>query len=79
MNTCNRMYVADVSLISSVGGCAVSSAAAINAGVSAIRETAFLNKKLKPIKMAMVPDDALPLIHPSLSSSKLPSRQLRLL
>lgn len=79
MSENNRIYVADVAMITPVGGTALKSAAAINAGVSAIRETAQLNKKLKPIKMALVLEAALPPLQPKLAQLNLPARQIRLL
>lgn len=62
-----------------VGGTAAATAAAINAACSAIEETAFLNKKFKPIRIASVPEGALPSLTPKIDSSNYSSRTLRLL
>lgn len=73
------IYVADIGMINPVGANPIMTSASVRAGVSAIEETAILNKKLKPIKMALVPDDALPQLKPTLATSHIPTRQLRLL
>ncbi len=74
-----RIYIAETSMITAIGANTAMSAAAFNAGISAFVETDILNKKLKPIKMAMVPDEVLPGINSKLLTQKLPDRQLRLI
>lgn len=74
-----RVYVADVGMITSIGGNAHMNAASVNAGFSEVSETPFLNKRLKPIKMGLVPEDALPAVNPALVHNTLPARQLRML
>ena len=73
------MQVIGAGVVTSVGGSAVTTAAAVAAGISTTKETEILNKQLVPIKMARVPDGALPDIHEALSGNKLPARQQRLL
>ncbi len=73
------IYVADIGMINPVGANPIMTSAAVRAGVCAIEETALLNKKLKPIKMALVPDSALPPLKSTLAASHIPTRQLRLL
>jgi len=79
MSADNPIYLAASSMITPVGGNTAMTAAAINAGISQIAETAILSKKLKPIKMALVPEAVLPPLTRELLNSSLPSRQLRLL
>lgn len=79
MSASPRIYVFGIGMITPVGLNAAMTAASIRAEYSAIEETSVLNKKLKPIKMASVPEDALPAVNPALLGSKLSSRQLRLL
>lgn len=75
----NPIYLAAPSMVTPVGGNTVMTATAINAGVSQIAETAILNKRLKPIKMALVPEGVLPPVNPATIAHPLPVRQLRLL
>lgn len=75
----NPIYLAASSMVTPVGGNTVMTATAINAGVSQIAETAILNKRLKPIKMALVPEGVLPPVNPAILAHPLPARQLRLL
>src|SRR5690606_35738157 len=75
----NPIYLAASSMVTPVGGNTITTAAAINAGVSQIAETAILNKRLKPIKMALVPEGVLPPVNPAILAHPLPARQLRLL
>ena len=79
MSEVNRIYIANVAMVTPVGNNALMSAASINASVSAIAETGVLNKKLKPIKMGLVREDALVQLNPKLLQLNLPSRQMRLL
>jgi len=71
--------VIGVGMITSVGGDAVTTAAAVAAKISAVKETPILNRHLKPVKMAQVPVGALPDVNEKLKSDKLPDRQQRLL
>src|SRR5690606_4917121 len=79
MSADNPIYLAASSMITPVGGNTAMTAAAINAGISQIAETAILSKKLKPIEMALVPEGVWRPLTPELLNSSLPSRQLRLL
>jgi len=74
------MHVIGTGMVTPVGGDAVTTAAAVAAEVSGVRETEILNKRLIPIKMSQVPDGALPAINEKLKDDKkLPERQQRLL
>ncbi len=73
------VQVVSTGMITPVGGDAAMTAAAVAASISAVQETDILNKKLTPIKMAQVPDDALPELNEKLKNSQLSSRQQRLL
>ena len=74
------VQVIGTGMITPVGSDAVMTAAVVAAEVSAVRETEILNKSLMPIKMAQVPDGALPAINEKLKDDKkLPERQHRLL
>lgn len=75
-----KVYVAGVGMITSVGANAEMTSAAVNAGISGYQETNYYNKNLDPMRMAMVPDDALPPIKDELKSMLgIPSSQLRML
>lgn len=75
----NPVYLAASTMVTPVGGNTIMTAAAINVGASQIAETAILNKRLKPIKMALVPETVLPPLNPEILAHPLPARQLRLL
>jgi len=66
-------------IVTPVGGNAETTAAAVAAGISAIEETGVLSKQQTPVKMARVPDGALPDIHEALKDNELSVRQQRLL
>lgn len=75
-----KVYVAGVGMITPVGFNAASTAAAVRAGVSAYHETDLLNKKIDPIVIASIPEEALPPISEKLAKKDgLTARQLRLL
>ena len=61
-----KVYVAGVGMITPVGANAEMTAAAVKAGISTFQETNIYNKDFKPMKMALVPDEALPPLNLSL-------------
>ncbi|HHI92320.1 MAG TPA: hypothetical protein ENK04_02225 [Gammaproteobacteria bacterium] len=73
------VQVIGAGMVTPVGGNAVTTAAAVAAEVSSVQETSFRNKHYMPIKMAQVPDGALPEINEKLKNSLLLPRQHRLL
>ncbi|VAW90086.1 hypothetical protein MNBD_GAMMA17-1622 [hydrothermal vent metagenome] len=74
------MHIIGTGMVTPVGENAVTTAAAVASEVSAVREIDILNKKLTPIKMAQVPDGALPPINEKLKEEKkISQRQQRLL
>jgi len=75
----NQIYLVASECITSLGNSASVSTAAFKAGISLFAETAFLNKKLNPIKMALVPDEALPKLKDEDKFRCIPSRQQRLI
>jgi len=79
MNEQPSVHVIGSGMVTSVGGNAVTTAAAMAAEFSAVEETSILNKRLEPIKMALVPEGAIPDLNEELKALKLPNRQQRLL
>lgn len=79
MNDSSSVYVATAEMLTSVGANAASTAAAVNAGISGVAESPFVNRQLKSIKMAMVPEKILPTLKPDLQKRNLPARHTRLL
>lgn len=73
------VQVIGAGMVTPVGGSAVTTAAAVAAEVSGVQETDILNRGLEPIKMAQVPDGALPDINEKFKNSLLLPRQHRLL
>ncbi|VAW88950.1 hypothetical protein MNBD_GAMMA17-1958 [hydrothermal vent metagenome] len=73
------VQVIGAGMVTPVGGNAATTAAAVAAEISATEETEILSKQQTPIKMARVPNGALPDIHEALSDNKIPARQQRLL
>ena len=75
-----KVYVAGVGMITPVGFDAASTAAAVKAGVSRYADSPHYNKNFNPMKMALVPEDALPPLNEKLSSMpELTARQRRML
>lgn len=75
-----KVYVAGIGMFTPVGFDAASTAAAVRAGVSGYLESDLLNKKIDPITLARIPEDALPSICEKLSlTDGLTARQVRLL
>ena len=75
------MFIAGVSMVTAVGGDALMTAAAVKAGVSAIQESPYFNKRFEPIKMASVPEGALATLDPDVADRlpALSAREMRLL
>jgi 3-oxoacyl-[acyl-carrier-protein] synthase-1 len=75
-----KVYVAGVGMITPVGFDAASTTAAVRAGVSAYKASEHYNKNYNPMRMAVVPEDALPPLNPSIISNVgLTSREQRML
>lgn len=74
-----KVYVAGIGMITPVGANAEMTAAAVRAGVSAYESSRHHNKRFYPMRMALVPDDALPALKPELEAAGLPTRQRRML
>lgn len=75
-----KVYIAGMGMITSIGGSAVTTAAAVRARRKGFRESNVLNKNIEPMKIARVPDDALPPLHEKLEQTDgLTARRLRLL
>jgi 3-oxoacyl-[acyl-carrier-protein] synthase-1 len=75
------MYISCVSMVTALGCNADMTAAAVNAGLSQVQESRYFNKEFQPIKMATVPDGALPELTPIVVGKfpQLSSREKRLL
>lgn len=78
MTSVPRVFVAASAMVTAVGQSAATTAAAVTAGVSRFEDSDMLNKRLRPIRMALVREEALPQA-PELSSMMMPSRQERML
>ncbi len=74
-----KIYIAATGMITSVGVNTAMTTAAVRAGINAYQESAYYNKQRKLMKMALVPDDALPPLNENLSSKTLTARQRRML
>lgn len=78
--TLRKVYLVASGMLTPVGYDSVSTAAAVRAGVSAYANSAHYNKNRQAMRMALIPDDALPPLNPALeSNSGLTARQRRLL
>lgn len=67
----NKEYVvvARVGMFTPIGHNTEMTTASVNAGINMYRESPFRNKKLKPIKAALIPDGALPELHEDIAAS----------
>jgi 3-oxoacyl-[acyl-carrier-protein] synthase-1 len=68
-----------VGMVTPVGLYAASAAAAVRAGVSRIRESSIHGKWLEPHRMAIIAEDSLPPLAPSLHSKPMTSARARML
>ena len=69
-----------VGMVTAVGMGARQTAASVRAGISRFAETSIYDKRFQPFKMALLPDDALPPLEPSLEEViGLTARQIRML
>ncbi len=71
--------VVSTGVVTPIGDNALKTSVAISAGICMFEETGFLTKRYQPIKMATVPDGALPSLNKKLPAKYLPDRQLRML
>ena len=75
-----KVFIAGVGMITAVGANAETTTAAVNAGISAFRDSVHFNKNFNPMRMALIPEDALPPLNPDkVSIAGLTSRERRML
>lgn len=78
--TSSKIYVAAIGMLTPLGFDSVSTAAAVRAGMSAYEDSSQYNKKFHPMRMALVPEDALPPLNPELEfAAGITARQNRML
>lgn len=76
----NQAAILAVGMMTAVGLGARQTAASVRAGIARIRETSLYDRRFQPFKMALLPDDALPPLEPSLEKIiGLTARQIRML
>jgi 3-oxoacyl-[acyl-carrier-protein] synthase-1 len=76
----DKLYLVDSHLITPVGDTALVTAAAVRAGYSAYADTEYANRDYQPMRMARVPEEALPPLKDELwRTNGLSARQRRLL
>lgn len=76
----SKIYLAATGMLTPVGFDSVSTNAAVAAGISAYEDSRHHNKNFNPMRMALIPEDALPPLNPELTSlTGLTSRQRRIL
>lgn len=72
--------ILSVGMVTSVGIGAQQTAASVRAGICRFRETSIYDKRFQPFKMALLPEEALPPLEPSLDALVgLTARQARML
>jgi 3-oxoacyl-[acyl-carrier-protein] synthase-1 len=75
-----RAVILSVGMMTSVGIGARQTAASVRAGICRFRETSIYDKRFQPFKMALLPEEALPPLEPSLETVVgLTARQARML
>ena len=62
MSTVDRLYITAIGMITPIGFNAEMTYASFNAGISAFSDSPYFNQQYMPIKMALIPQDALPAI-----------------
>lgn len=76
----NRISILNMGMVTSVGMNAEQTAASVRAGLTSFEETSIYNKRFEPFVMALLPDEALPPLHPEIDKMiGLTSRQIRML
>lgn len=79
MSEIAKAYVVGAGVVSPIGANAHMTSAALAAGIGAIEDSAFLNSRLKAIKMANISEELLQPLAEKLKVQNLPSRQVRIL
>ncbi len=80
MKNIPHIYIADTGMITAVGANTKMTACAVRTGTNMYHASQNHNKRLKPMKIAWVPDDALPVLSDKLASMEmLTARQTRML
>ena len=72
-------YVAATGVVCPIGIGSAQASASFRAGLSAFSESSVHNREFEPIRMALLPEDALPPLADALQNSSLTTRQRRLL
>ncbi|HMW47392.1 MAG TPA: hypothetical protein PKD17_01090 [Cellvibrionaceae bacterium] len=75
----SHAYIAATGMITPVGPNTAATHAAVAAGISAYADSNHYNKQSHPMRMALIPEDALPPLNPALNVLGLSYRQQRLL
>ena len=78
-NSIPSAYICGVGMMTAVGDSAPMTAASVHAGINRCKDTNIYNKRMNPMKMALVPDDVLPPLNGELESIPLTTRQDRML
>ncbi|MCP4324577.1 MAG: hypothetical protein GY951_11365 [Psychromonas sp.] len=68
MSQVDKLYIAAIGMITPIGFNAEMTNASFKAGISAYHDSPYVNPQFKPIKMALVPQDALPAIDEGLDA-----------
>lgn len=79
MSTRPKVYIAGMGMITSIGGSAFTTAAAVRARCKGLRQSVIPNREFELKKMALVPDDALPPLNRELDKVDLSARELLML
>ena len=80
MSVCTQLYIAAAGMLTPVGENAKTSVAAVAAGISRYQVSDYYNKNLDAMKLALVPEDALPALNKKIDSTfGITARQKRLL
>ncbi|HEY6529647.1 MAG TPA: hypothetical protein VIZ65_13225 [Cellvibrionaceae bacterium] len=74
-----HVYIAATGMVTPVGLNTIATRAAISAGVSAYADSVCQNRKFESMRMALIPDEALPALNADLLQLNLNCRQQRLL
>lgn len=79
MTSINQLYIASIGMLTPVGGDLEMTHASVEAGINRYVESNFLNKDAHPMKMALVPDDALIELTEPVSDDSITARQQRIM
>lgn len=71
--------ITGMGMMTPIGDCAAQTASSVRAGICRYRESSIMNRRFRPMTLALLPDEALPALAEGLADRGLTTRQARML